>query len=118
MFLIAYCVSSEIVFFKLLSFFVVFFFYLCSFCFGSPQALMDILKQDRREAAEQRQEFCDIITKLQSELQNTEEQRDKVRGCLPSYYIIHYNIIMTFSFMILSFLDCTCSWSLSANSYS
>lgn len=94
------------------------FFYLCSFGFGSPQALMDILKQDRREAAEQRQEFCDIITKLQSELQNTEEQRDKVRGCLPSYYIIHYNIIMTFSFMILSFLDCTCSWSLSANSYS
>lgn len=49
---------------------------------------MDILKQDRREAAEQRQEFCDIITKLQSELQNTEEQRDKVRGCLPSYYIL------------------------------
>lgn len=41
-------------------------------------ALMDILKQDRREAAEQRQEFCDIITKLQSELQNTEEQRDKL----------------------------------------
>lgn len=102
MFLIAHCVSSEIMFFKLLSFFVEF-FYLCSFCFGSPQALMDILKQDRREAAEQRQEFCDMITKLQSELQNTEEQRDKVRGCLLSYYIIHYNIIMTFSSMILSF---------------
>lgn len=39
---------------------------------------MDILQQDRRESAEQRQELCDIITKLQGELQSTEEQRDKV----------------------------------------
>lgn len=39
---------------------------------------MDILQQDRRESAEQRQELCDIITRLQGELQSTEEQRDKV----------------------------------------
>lgn len=39
---------------------------------------MDILQQDRRESAEQRQELCDIITRLQGELQGTEEQRDKV----------------------------------------
>lgn len=39
---------------------------------------MDILQQDRRESAEQRQELCEIITRLQGELQNTEEQRDKV----------------------------------------
>lgn len=44
------------------------------------KALMDILQQDRRESAEQRQELCDIITRLQGELQSTEEQRDKV-GC-------------------------------------
>ncbi|XP_040917755.1 caspase recruitment domain-containing protein 11 [Toxotes jaculatrix] len=41
-------------------------------------ALMDILQQDRREASEQRQELCDIITKLQGELQSTEEHRDKL----------------------------------------
>lgn len=41
---------------------------------------MDILQQDRRESAEQRQELCDIITRLQGELQSTEEQRDKVGG--------------------------------------
>lgn len=39
---------------------------------------MDILQQDRRESAEQRQELCDIITRLQEDLQSTEEQRDKV----------------------------------------
>ncbi|XP_013885198.1 caspase recruitment domain-containing protein 11 [Austrofundulus limnaeus] len=41
-------------------------------------ALMDILQQDRREAAEQRQELCDFITKLQGELQRAEEHRDKL----------------------------------------
>ncbi|XP_034047232.1 caspase recruitment domain-containing protein 10 [Thalassophryne amazonica] len=41
-------------------------------------ALMDILQQDRREAAEQRQDLCDIITKLQGEQQSIEEHRDKV----------------------------------------
>ncbi|TKS91580.1 Caspase recruitment domain-containing protein 10 CARD-containing MAGUK protein 3 [Collichthys lucidus] len=44
------------------------------------QALMDILQQDRRESAEQRQELCDIITKLQGEVQSTEEQRDKLES--------------------------------------
>ena len=48
---------------------------LCSFC----QALMDILQQDRREAAEQRQDLCNTITKLQEELESSEDQRDKVR---------------------------------------
>ncbi|XP_026201509.1 caspase recruitment domain-containing protein 10 isoform X2 [Anabas testudineus] len=43
-------------------------------------ALMDILQQDRIEAAEQRQELCDIITKLQAELQSTEEIRDKLES--------------------------------------
>lgn len=42
------------------------------------QALMDILQQDRIEAAEQRHELCDIISKLQAELQSAEEIRDKV----------------------------------------
>ncbi|KAK2833789.1 hypothetical protein Q5P01_017678 [Channa striata] len=41
-------------------------------------ALMDILQQDRREAAEQRQELCEIVTRLQGELQSTEEIRDKL----------------------------------------
>ncbi|XP_072224856.1 caspase recruitment domain-containing protein 10 isoform X2 [Leuresthes tenuis] len=43
-------------------------------------ALMDILQQDRREAAEQRQELCDIITRLQGEQQNAEEVRDKLES--------------------------------------
>ncbi|XP_055008781.1 caspase recruitment domain-containing protein 10 isoform X2 [Boleophthalmus pectinirostris] len=37
-------------------------------------ALMDILQQDRREAAEERQELCDMITTLQEEAQRCEEQ--------------------------------------------
>ncbi|KAM9746515.1 caspase recruitment domain-containing protein 10 [Menidia menidia] len=41
-------------------------------------ALMDILQQDRREAAEQRRELCDVITRLQRELQSAEELRDKL----------------------------------------
>lgn len=40
---------------------------------------MDILKQDRREATEQRQELCEIITRLQGELQAAEENRTKVQ---------------------------------------
>lgn len=48
---------------------------------------MDILQQDRREAAEQRQELCDIITKLQAELQSTEEIRDKVNICKVKFLI-------------------------------
>lgn len=50
----------------------------------SFQALMDILQQDRRESAEQRQDLCDIIARLQGELQGTEEQRDKVSGSGPT----------------------------------
>ncbi|XP_072299837.1 caspase recruitment domain-containing protein 10 isoform X2 [Eucyclogobius newberryi] len=37
-------------------------------------ALMDILQQDRREAAEERQELCDMITTLQEEAHGSEEQ--------------------------------------------
>ncbi|XP_008294593.1 caspase recruitment domain-containing protein 10 [Stegastes partitus] len=44
------------------------------------EALMDILQQDRREAAEQRQELCEIITRLQGELQSSEEHRDKLES--------------------------------------
>uniref|UniRef100_UPI0037E872C9 caspase recruitment domain-containing protein 10 n=1 Tax=Semicossyphus pulcher TaxID=241346 RepID=UPI0037E872C9 len=43
-------------------------------------ALMDILQQDRRESAEQRHELCDIITRLQGELQSTEEHRNKLES--------------------------------------
>ncbi|XP_023250247.1 caspase recruitment domain-containing protein 10-like, partial [Seriola lalandi dorsalis] len=41
---------------------------------------MDILQQDRREASEQRQELCDIIARLQGELQSTEEHTDKLES--------------------------------------
>ncbi|KAM3864409.1 caspase recruitment domain-containing protein 10 [Diretmus argenteus] len=44
------------------------------------QALMDILQQDRREAAEQRQELCDTITRLRGELEATEEHTDKLES--------------------------------------
>ncbi|KAF7649716.1 hypothetical protein LDENG_00137090 [Lucifuga dentata] len=44
------------------------------------RALIDILQQDRREAAEQRQELCEIITRLQRELQSAEENRDKLES--------------------------------------
>ncbi|XP_062263698.1 caspase recruitment domain-containing protein 10 isoform X2 [Platichthys flesus] len=43
-------------------------------------ALMDILQQDRREATEQREELCDIITRLQGEVQSSEEYRDKLES--------------------------------------
>ncbi|XP_077476186.1 caspase recruitment domain-containing protein 10 isoform X2 [Stigmatopora argus] len=43
-------------------------------------ALMDILRHDRKEASEQRQELCNFITKLQSEIQNTEDHRDKLQS--------------------------------------
>ncbi|RVE69178.1 hypothetical protein OJAV_G00075230 [Oryzias javanicus] len=43
-------------------------------------ALMDILQQDRVEAAEQRQELCDLITKLQQELQGADELRGKLQS--------------------------------------
>ena len=39
---------------------------------------MDILHQDRKEAVEQRQEMCDTITRLQEELESTEEQMEEV----------------------------------------
>ncbi|XP_034448951.1 caspase recruitment domain-containing protein 10 isoform X2 [Hippoglossus hippoglossus] len=53
--------------------------YKCGF-YCLPQALMDILQQDRREATEQRQELCDIITRLQGEVQSSEEYRDKLES--------------------------------------
>ncbi|XP_061702184.1 LOW QUALITY PROTEIN: caspase recruitment domain-containing protein 10 [Syngnathoides biaculeatus] len=43
-------------------------------------ALMDILRQDRREAAEQRQELCHFIARLQGEVHSTEEHRDKLQS--------------------------------------
>ncbi|XP_016345046.1 caspase recruitment domain-containing protein 10-like [Sinocyclocheilus anshuiensis] len=42
------------------------------------QALLDILKQDRREAAEQRQELSSTIAQLQGELESSENQREKL----------------------------------------
>ncbi|XP_067311065.1 caspase recruitment domain-containing protein 10 [Pseudorasbora parva] len=42
------------------------------------QALLDILQQDRQEAAEQRQELCGTIARLQGELESSESQREKL----------------------------------------
>ncbi|XP_023685632.2 caspase recruitment domain-containing protein 10 isoform X1 [Paramormyrops kingsleyae] len=42
------------------------------------KALLDILQQDRREAAEHRHELCSTITRLQEELESTEVYRDKL----------------------------------------
>ncbi|XP_042575343.1 caspase recruitment domain-containing protein 11 [Cyprinus carpio] len=42
------------------------------------QALLDILKQDRWEAAEQRQELSSTIARLQGELESSETQREKL----------------------------------------
>nr|XP_029492663.1 caspase recruitment domain-containing protein 10-like [Oncorhynchus nerka] len=44
------------------------------------QALLDILKQDRREAAEQRHELCGNIARLQGELESSEDFRDKLES--------------------------------------
>lgn len=44
------------------------------------QALLDILQQDRREAAEQRQELCTTIVKLQGELESAETQSSKLES--------------------------------------
>lgn len=51
---------------------------------------MEMLQHDRREASEQRQELCDIIARLQRELQSTEEQRDKVNSCHSSFQTIWF----------------------------
>ncbi|TRY88401.1 hypothetical protein DNTS_018305 [Danionella cerebrum] len=45
---------------------------------SGKQALLDILKQDRREAQEQRQELSSTIARLQGELESSETQRDKL----------------------------------------
>ncbi|XP_073704036.1 caspase recruitment domain-containing protein 11 isoform X3 [Garra rufa] len=42
------------------------------------QALLDILKQDRREASEQRQELSSTIARLQGELESSDTQREKL----------------------------------------
>lgn len=57
---------------------------------------MDILQQDRRESAEQRQELCDIISRLQGDLQSTEEQRDKVGLLHTSFstFVFSYGIVL------------------------
>nr|XP_046163499.1 caspase recruitment domain-containing protein 11 isoform X2 [Oncorhynchus gorbuscha] len=44
------------------------------------RALLDILKQDRREAAEQRHELCGNIARLQGELESSEDFRDKLES--------------------------------------
>ncbi|XP_035381160.1 caspase recruitment domain-containing protein 10 isoform X2 [Electrophorus electricus] len=44
------------------------------------RALLDILQQDRREAAEQRQELCGTILRLQGELENAEVAREKLEA--------------------------------------
>lgn len=61
---------------------------------------MDILQQDRRESAEQRQELCDIITRLQGDLQSTEEQRDKVGLLQKSFstFVLFYLMVPVCAF--------------------
>ncbi|KAL6460951.1 hypothetical protein MHYP_G00309170 [Metynnis hypsauchen] len=44
------------------------------------QALLDILQQDRREAAEQRQELCSTVLRLQGELESAEAAREKLEA--------------------------------------
>ncbi|XP_060760122.1 caspase recruitment domain-containing protein 10 [Neoarius graeffei] len=44
------------------------------------QALLDILHQDRREAAEQRKELCSTIIRLQGELESAETLREKLES--------------------------------------
>ncbi|MCI4395160.1 hypothetical protein PGIGA_G00177210 [Pangasianodon gigas] len=44
------------------------------------QALLDILHQDRREAAEQRKELCSTIIRLQGELESAESVREKLEA--------------------------------------
>ncbi|KAK1785708.1 hypothetical protein P4O66_019053 [Electrophorus voltai] len=44
------------------------------------RALLDILQQDRREAAEQRQELCGTILRLQGELESAEVAREKLEA--------------------------------------
>ncbi|KAM9434314.1 caspase recruitment domain-containing protein 10 isoform 1-T1 [Clarias gariepinus] len=44
------------------------------------QALLDILHQDRREAAEQRKELCSTIIRLQGELESSEAGREKLEA--------------------------------------
>lgn len=97
----------------------------CSLCY-LHKALMDILQQDRRESAEQRQELCDIITRLQGELQGTEEQRDKVNPSLTRIFwiVVFYLFIVGASISSFSYKskyktkNLVCSWSHSASSYS
>ncbi|KAK3508564.1 hypothetical protein QTP70_032898 [Hemibagrus guttatus] len=47
-------------------------------CITDTQALLDILHQDRREAAEQRNELCSTIIRLQGELESAETIRGKL----------------------------------------
>lgn len=77
---------------------------------------MDILQQDRRESAEQRQELCDIITRLQGDLQSTEEQRDKVGLLQKSFstFVLFYLMVRVCAF----FFGQLCSWRRSVSSSS
>ncbi|KAJ8332267.1 hypothetical protein SKAU_G00427500 [Synaphobranchus kaupii] len=47
---------------------------------NDTQALLDILQQDRKEAAEQRHELCSTIARLQGEVESVEAHRDKVQA--------------------------------------
>ncbi|KAJ8254347.1 hypothetical protein COCON_G00209590 [Conger conger] len=47
---------------------------------NDTQALLEILQQDRKEAAEQRHELCSTIARLQGEVESVESHRDKVQA--------------------------------------
>lgn len=47
---------------------------------SEAQALLDIVHQDRREAAEQRHELCGTIARLQGELESAEEHSEKLES--------------------------------------
>lgn len=62
---------------------------------GSERILLDILEHDWKEAQDSRQELCQKLHAVQSELQWAEELRDKVgtTACLPTPILIHQHLL-------------------------
>lgn len=54
---------------------------------GSEQILLDILEHDWKEAQDDRQDLCQKLNSLQSELQWAEELRDKVKHPSPPSFL-------------------------------
>lgn len=85
---------------------------------------MEMLQHDRREASEQRQELCDIIARLQREVQSAEEHRDKVNSCRSPFHTTPTVLICLSGIIVIYYQPdfsasvlCVCSWSCSVSSY-